>query len=178
MLWNTYPDELDYCTLQSAYEALQGDAPSSIPTIVWLMENPKSPFPLPGAIDLHGHDCMHLLLKQGFSDINEAYVVGFTMGNCSKLHPLHLSIFRFVAQYLYPHPYKIGKDELEFFEAGVSQGRSAPIKDICQLDFHGFKHMTLQQVRVILGLAKIVKRHQQKLQEFLPDREPELVAIA
>jgi hypothetical protein len=67
MLWHNYPDHLDTFTLKDAYETLEGDPPSKIPFIVWLLENPKSPLALPGCIDLYNHDCIHLLLKQGFT---------------------------------------------------------------------------------------------------------------
>jgi hypothetical protein len=152
MLWNIYPESLDNWTLESAQASLHGDPPSSIPWIVWLLENPRSPIALPGAIDLYGHDCMHLLLKQGFSPAQEAYVVGFTMGNSSHLNPLHLLIFCFVARYLYPDPYRMGKRELEIFNVGVRMGKSLQTRNLCQLNFQEWKHITLRQIRLTLGL--------------------------
>lgn len=48
---------------------------------MWLLENPDSPLPFAGKIDLYRHDCLHLLLERGLSVEDEAFVVGFTMGN-------------------------------------------------------------------------------------------------
>ena len=49
--------------------------------LVWLIENPKSPFHLHGAATLHDHDHIHVLLKRGQDNDDEAFVIGFTMGN-------------------------------------------------------------------------------------------------
>jgi hypothetical protein len=155
MLWNVYPECLDHSTLKSAQASLKGDLASAIPRIVWLLENPKSPIALPGAIDLYGHDCMHLLLKQGFSSAHEAYVVGFTMGNSRQLRPIHLWILRFAARYLYPSPYRMSAEEIEIFNVGVKMGRSAPIRDLCDLDFHSFNDIPIAQLRQQLGLKMI-----------------------
>ena len=67
--------------LREALQSMGGDPPSSIPFLLWLLENPDSPIALPGKIDLYRHDCLHLLLDRGFSLYDEAFVVGFTMGN-------------------------------------------------------------------------------------------------
>ncbi len=67
-------------TLEAAIREINGDPASSIPFLVWLLENLASPIALPGKIDLYCHDCLHVLLNKGFSLEDEAFVVGFTMG--------------------------------------------------------------------------------------------------
>ena len=54
---------------------------SDIHWFVWLLENPKSPFRLSGAVNLFNHDIIHILLNRGMDVDDEAYVIGFTMGN-------------------------------------------------------------------------------------------------
>ena len=49
--------------------------------LVWLIENPKSPFHLHGAVTLRDHDHIHVLLGRGQANDDEAFVIGFTMGN-------------------------------------------------------------------------------------------------
>jgi hypothetical protein len=61
-------------TLRQRLNQLGGDRPDQIPFLVWLLENPDSCFALPGCIDLHGHDCLHVLLQRGFSPYDEAFV--------------------------------------------------------------------------------------------------------
>lgn len=50
---------------------------------VWMVENPESPFALAGAIDLYDHDCVHCVLDRGLLLPDEAFVIGYTMGNDS-----------------------------------------------------------------------------------------------
>jgi hypothetical protein len=152
MLWQTYPKYLDEWTLNAAYQSLQGDPPDKIPFMVWLLENPASPLAMPGKIDLAGHDCMHLLLKQGFAAANEAYVVGFTMGNDDRTTWLHLLIFRFAALFLYPPKYRLTRDELAIFDRGVALGRQTKVKNLNQGLLLKWNDTTLQAVREQIGL--------------------------
>lgn len=154
MLWNIYPEALDRQTLKQAQASLQGDPPQAIPFLVWLLENPASRLALPGAIDLYGHDCMHLILKQGFSAAHEAYVVGFTMGNSTKLRDVHRTIIRFAAHYLYPPKYRMNSDHLEIFDVGVKAGRACPTRDLCEVNFRDWDDLTLREVRSVIGLEE------------------------
>jgi hypothetical protein len=152
MLWHSYPEHLDSFPLQKAYETLEGDPPSKIPFIVWLLENPASLVALPGCIDLHGHDCIHLLLKQGFTPRNEAYVVGFTMGNDVKTNWLHLTIFKFAARTLYPKKYRLEASDLEAFENGVEMGQRIRVKNLNRFSFSKWQSKTLTDIRAEIGI--------------------------
>jgi hypothetical protein len=147
MLWKKYPKSLDSTTLELAYQSLQGDAPSEIPKVVWLLENPASPFALPGNIDLFGHDCIHLLLKQGFASANEAYVVGFTMGNDLRTTSIHFNFFKFACLFLYPPKYRLTFAEIAILEKGFKKGRSIPTKNLNQLDLEQWNDKTLRELR-------------------------------
>ena len=57
------------------------DEESKLPLSLWLFEDPDSPVALPGAACLDLHDCLHILLNRGYSTADEAFVVGFSMGN-------------------------------------------------------------------------------------------------
>jgi hypothetical protein len=152
VLWNIYPEELDQFTLKEAYLTLEGDPPLKIPFLVRLIEDPDSLLSLPGRIDLYSHDCLHLLLKQGFTSTGEAYVVGFTMGNDLKTNWFHLLLFKLIARFLYPHPYRHSKEEFQIFDAGFARGRELQIKDLNQATFKGWQNITLPQLRKALGL--------------------------
>jgi hypothetical protein len=155
MLWHKYPDHLDTLTLKAAYETLEGDPPSKIPFIVWLLENPDSPLSFPGCINLYGHDCIHLLLKQGFTSEGEAYVVGFTMGNDARTSQFHLMIFKLAAQILYPVKYRLNPSELETFERGFQVGRSVRIKNLNRTSFEQWEYKAMGQVRAEIGLEAV-----------------------
>ncbi|WP_404786544.1 hypothetical protein [Altericista sp. CCNU0014] len=156
MLWHTYPDGLDTLTLQGAYQTLEGDPPSKIPFIVWLLENPESPLALPGCIDLYGHDCLHLLLKQGFTSENEAYVVGFTMGNDIRTNRVHLFIFKLAARVLYPEKYRLKASDIETFERGFQMGKRVQVKNLNQSSFERWEYKILKDIRTEIGLETAI----------------------
>jgi hypothetical protein len=153
MLWHEYPESLDSQPLQSAYQTLQGDPSSKIPFIVWLLENPDSKLALPGSIDLYGHDCLHLLLKQGFTPSSEAYVVGFAMGNDVRTNKIHLLIFRFIAQFLYPSLYRLSSVDFDVFRQGFELGRKMRIENLNRRLCQEWHSNTLQEIREEIGLA-------------------------
>jgi hypothetical protein len=152
MLWHKYPKALDDMTLEKAYESLEGDAPSEIPKIVWLLENPASPFALPGSIDLFGHDCLHLLLKKGFTSSHEAYVVGFTMGNDERTTDLHFTFFKFASLFLYPPKYRLTIADLAILERGFKKGRNVTTKNLNQMDIEQWNDITLRELREEIDL--------------------------
>lgn len=152
MLWNQYPDRLDNFTLINAFKDLEGDPPGEIPLLVWALENPASPIGMPGSIDLFGHDCIHLLLRKGFSPANEAYIVGFTMGNDTATNWLHLMIFKIAAYFFYPPKYRLSYSELKLFDRGVEFGRKVKVKNINKLDWTKWHHKMLKDLRTELEL--------------------------
>jgi hypothetical protein len=153
MLWHEYPESLDSQPLQSAYQTLKGDPSSKIPFIVWLLENPDSKLALPGSIDLYGHDCLHLLLKQGFTASSEAYVVGFAMGNDVRTNKIHVLIFRFAAQFLYPSLYRLSSADFSMFRRGFELGKKMRIKNLNQILRQEWRSKTLQDIRDEVGLG-------------------------
>ncbi len=152
MLWKKYPKKLDKMTLSEAYKSLQGDEQSDIPWIVWLLENPASPIALPGNVDLAGHDCLHLLLKKGFTSSSEAYVVGFTMGNDQRTKWFHFQFFKLAVLFLYPPKYRLSYSEIRILERGFKLGQRTLVKDLNQVDLVKWNTKTLEQLRSDLGL--------------------------
>jgi hypothetical protein len=139
--------------LGAALQALEGDDSASIPFMVRLLENPSSCLALPGSIDLYRHDCLHLLLGKGFSLDDEAYVVGFTMGNDPATNWLHLAIFRFCSWLLYPKPYRFSWRHFRAFREGVALGRSLPVTHLNRHDFRSREEQTLASLRAAFGLG-------------------------
>lgn len=99
------PQCLAQLTLAQAYNLIVGDCPAEIPFVVWLVENPDSPLPLPGKIHLRQHDYLHLLLRRGFAATDEAYVIGFTMGDDLRTERWHLWLYKLVSLLIYPDMY-------------------------------------------------------------------------
>ena len=103
---------------------------SDIHWLVWLIENPKSPISLTGAIDLFNHDIIHVLLDRGMTTKDEAMVIGFTMGNSETTSSWVRWLFEFIARHLYPTAYKFNDDELIEFERGYAYGYTRPCRNI------------------------------------------------
>ena len=139
--------------LGDALAGMKGDSSDAIPFVVRLLENPASPVALPGMIDLYRHDCLHLLLGRGFTLDDEAFVVGFTMGNDLRTNAFHLAIFKVCSLLFYPRPYRFDRSHLTSFDAGVAQGRKARVRNLNQLDFRACEHRLLASLRQWIGIG-------------------------
>ena len=104
--------------------------PSTIHWFVWLLENPKSPISLTGAIDLYNHDIIHILLDRGMLNRDEAMVIGFTMGNSETTSSWVRWLFEFCARYLYPESYRFNEHDLLEFERGFAYGYTRSKRNI------------------------------------------------
>ncbi|MEO1430925.1 MAG: hypothetical protein AAFS12_00875 [Cyanobacteria bacterium J06632_19] len=139
-------------TLNSAYQKLPGDSPSKIPFLIWLLENPDSPLPFAGKIDLYRHDCLHLLLEKNFSLDDEAFVVGFTMGNDLQTNWLHIVLFKFISNKFYPVSFRFNLQHLAVFDLGYLYGRKVATKNINKIDFQAYKYTSIAEIRKQLGI--------------------------
>jgi len=139
-------------TLKKCLQSLQGDKQSDIPFMVWLLENPDSIFPLPGKINLYNHDCLHILLERGNSLFDEAFVVGFTMGNDLKTNRFHLAVFKFLSNLLYPEHYKFNRQQFKLFDLAFSYGRKLKVKNLNRVDFKAYESRTVGELRKLLGI--------------------------
>lgn len=138
--------------LDNAYQEMNGDAPSKIPFLVWLLENPASPLPFPGKIDLYRHDCLHLLLERGFSLEDEAFVVGFTMGNDPYTKWFHITLFKLISSRFYPRKFRFNKTHLLMFDFGFVYGSQVITKELNTFDFHIYENQTISKIRQDLGI--------------------------
>tara|TARA_Y100001949_G_scaffold176310_1_gene188942 strand:- start:2258 stop:2704 length:447 start_codon:yes stop_codon:yes gene_type:complete len=108
---------------------------------VWLIENPKSPVSLTGAVDLHNHDIIHILLDRDMDVRDEAMVIGFTMGNSEMTSSWVRWLFEFCAKYLYPKGYRFDEKDLLEYERGFAYGYSRPKRNIHTENFVTSKHV-------------------------------------
>ena len=120
---------------------------------VWLLENPKSPISLTGAIDLYNHDIIHLLLKRDMEVRDEAMVIGFTMGNSETTSSWVRWLFEFCARYLYPEGYRFSEADLLEYEKGFAYGYTRPKRNIHLAKFDEKK--TIAKLRKEWGIKLI-----------------------
>ncbi|PCJ59998.1 MAG: hypothetical protein COA79_09330 [Planctomycetota bacterium] len=141
-------------TLKDIINGMPGYEQKDVPFFVWLLENPKSPIAMPGYISLFNHDCIHILLGRGLLPQDEAFVIGFTMGNNSKVRNYHCSIFKFFSLYLYPPNFKLQKRDLFAFELGFKYGRERTVRDINKIDFNEYCQLPIREVRDKMNIQR------------------------
>ena len=149
--WN--PALNDEITLRAAYDSMPGGSPADIPWYVRLLENPASPVALPGAVDLFGHDCIHIMLGRGMLPQDEAFVVGFTMGASGKLARWQRELFTLCARHLYRGFYRFsGTDRLVFNLAADFAARSQrrPVHDV---GWHDLLDSPAGELRASFGIS-------------------------
>jgi hypothetical protein len=138
--------------MSDAINALPGASDVEIPEVVRRLENPSSPVALPGAVTLRRHDVIHILLGRGLLDQDEAFVVGFTMGNSSKYRDADGCVMREALEHWYPEPFRIFGSKLDVFDLGVHAGKNMGIPDISLIPIEELGNATLGQTRRDLKL--------------------------
>ncbi|WP_411123109.1 hypothetical protein [Streptomyces sp. x-19] len=148
--WNPGLD--DTVTLRTAYDAMPGDDSAAIPWYVRLLENPASPVALPGAIDLLGHDCIHILLGRGTLPPDEAFVIGVTMGASGELGAWQEKLFTLGARHLYRGGFRFSHTDLEVFRTAVAFARDTGIRPLHTLPWRDLMHRRLGPLRASVGI--------------------------
>ncbi|MBW4511152.1 MAG: hypothetical protein KME64_32250 [Scytonematopsis contorta HA4267-MV1] len=138
--------------LKDAYSQLFASQCFKVPFLVWLLENPNSPLGLPGKITLYNHDCLHLLLGRNISNQDEAFVIGFTMGNDLKTRWFHVTIFKFFARFVYKFPYRFSPFDIKVFDLGFTYGRRVKVKQINHINFENYGNETIAALREHLDI--------------------------
>lgn len=152
-LSSTFPNNANQ-RLETVYQQMSIDNQSDIPLIVRLFENPSSPIALPGKINLHDHDCLHILLGLGLTPQDEAFILGFTMGNDDRTKRWHIQFFKFLAQYIYPRKYQFNRHELNIFDLGFEYGQRLSYRNLNQVKFIWFYNLTIKEIRNMFGIDR------------------------
>jgi hypothetical protein len=153
MLLTTSAPRLDDRTLSSACNDLQGDPPQDIPFLVWLLENPDSPCALPGDISLANHDRLHCILDRGFSAADEAFIVGFSMGNDRATNWIHVLVIKITAFIFYPKKYRFSLTDMQEFDRGFLVGKNLPLRNLNRGMPPEWDNKKLKEIRRELNLV-------------------------
>ena len=148
--WNPGLD--DAVTLRVAYDNMPGDDASVIPWYVRLLENPASPVALPGAIDLFGHDCVHILLGRGTLPQDEAFVLGVTMGASRRLRTWQQHTYSVCARHLYRGVFRLSRVDRLVFDIAVEFARRSGIKPLHKTPWRDLLDRPLGEIRASLGV--------------------------
>ena len=143
----------DRMTLSQALNSLErvGAAPSEIPFIVRVMENPDycnlrfNRFA--GSVYLRQHDIIHILLGRGLLSQDEAFVIGFTMGSSGNLTVLEARIFSWISKHLYPCPYSFNDNDLFIYRKAIQLASQMDVRRLDQLNLSDFESWPLWALR-------------------------------
>lgn len=142
----------DTQTLRDAYEYMPGDDASKVPWYVRLLENPKSRLALPGAVDLFGHDCIHILLGRGMYAQDEAFVIGVTMGASGELSAGQHELYKLWSQLVYRGPYRFSRVDLLVLDIAVEFARRQNIRPLHRVAWKTVLDRPLGELRASLGI--------------------------
>ena|ERR1043166_2053875 len=137
-------------TLRQAYEQLTKKQTFKMdsPFLVWLLENPRSPLSLPGAISLAQHDYVHCLLGANLKLDGEAFVIGFTMGCDPRMRRYHVWMFQFFSCFLYPRQYRFKMSRhWPLFMKGYALAKASRVRDLEKFDFSNWMDQTVESLR-------------------------------
>jgi hypothetical protein len=144
--------------LADVYRTMPRGPASAVPWYVKTLENPRSPIALAGAVDLFGHDCIHIVLGRGLLQQDEAFVIGFTMGASGSCANWERAVFGFAARWFYRGSYRFSHLDRQVFQFAVDAGRSVGTEQLHRFDFRAKFHRRLSELRLALGLNTVALR--------------------
>jgi len=162
--------------LGEVYDSLPGAGPDEIDQMVKLLENPASPYALPGAASLRAHDSIHILLGRGLLNQDEAFVIGYTMGSAKEeIDPDQVQLFRLAAKILYRPPYQMTDTDLIAFDLGFAAALISPGMKIYEFRFGPAMDRTVGELRAALGIdTHILRSAYREERRRLPDNKASL----
>ncbi len=167
--WNPRLDNGEL-TLRQVRDTLPANDPEDISKIVKLLENPKSPIALKGAVTLDRHDAIHIVLGRGLLPQDEAFVIGFTMGTSKNIRKWEEFLFKAASMYIYPKIYRFNRTHMKAFDLGLQAGKKSKVKKIYEFPFENCDHMKLAELRKIVGVdINELKNYFRKEIEVLPN---------
>lgn len=150
--------EDDERSMREAYESLTaiGNSQDEVPLIVKLTENPKFHFGglgfFKGRVTLQQHDYIHILLGRGLTLMDEAFVIGFTMGSTDRVSTHEQGLFSFINKIFYPKPYRFKEDGMKVFRDAVALAYVSDCLPLESVDFEPLLDLPLRDVRKALNL--------------------------
>src|SRR5580700_1102646 len=115
--WNPFVLD-ERLSLANALATMPSSPIKKIPFFVWLFENPASPLRLAGSANLREHDISHVILGRGLLLQDEAFVIGFVMGNAMDSAGWDRLIYQAVGRLIYRKPFRFRRKDNTAFNLG------------------------------------------------------------
>ncbi len=148
----------DRRTLRNAFDSLMsvGNSQDEVPLIVRLAENPEYHFSglgfFKGRVTLEQHDFIHIILGRGLTLMDEAFVLGFTMGSTDRVSTQEANLFNWINQILYPKPYRFTPEGTQVFKDAVALAYVSDCTPLETVDFRPMLDWPLCRIREAINL--------------------------
>ena len=126
------------------------------PLMVKLANSPKLSSPslkvFSGKMDLHQHDCIHILLGRGLLDMDEAFTAGFTMGSSKKVTESEHGLYAYIAQHIYPSVHKFTDQEIAIFKDAIKISYISNCSPLDKFNFDDWLDQPVGNIRDAVGI--------------------------
>ncbi len=148
----------DQRSMRDAFDSLTsiGNLQDEVPLIVRLAENPEYHFSglgfFKGRVTLEQHDYIHIILGRGLTLMDEAFVLGFTMGSTDRVSTHEANIFNWINRILYPKPYRFTPEGTQVFKDAVALAYVSDCTPLETVDFRSMLDWPLHKIREAINL--------------------------
>jgi hypothetical protein len=151
--WNPFVLD-ERLSLANALATMPSSPIKKIPFCVWLFENPASPFRLAGSANLREHDISHVILGRGLLLQDEAFVIGFVMGNAMDSAGWDRLIYQAVGRLIYRKPFRFRRKDNTAFNLGFDIGQSMTNRNLFTREVRDLVEFSIREVREAMGLER------------------------
>lgn len=153
------PLHQDSMTLMSALASVPPlSNKSELPLMLRLQRDPDLSFlgqlVFHSGVDEHQHNCIHILLGRGLLPMDQAFVLGFTLGSSRKgstpEHRLHAEVGR----HFYKHVPLFSESEGAVFKEGIKLAYLSFCAPLDSFDFQPWHNQSLREIRKAIGLEQ------------------------
>ena len=153
------PFHQDNMTLMSALASVPPlSDKSELPLMLRLQRDPDLSFlgqlVFHAGLDEHQHDCIHILLGRGFLPMDQAFVLGFTLGSSKKSSMPEPKLHAEVGRHFYKNVPLFSESESAVFKEGVKLAYLSFCAPLESFDFRPWHNQTLREIREAIGLEQ------------------------
>jgi len=113
-------------------------------------------FPKP--LDQLQLDCIHILLGRGLHVMDEAFVLGFTVGSIKKVHDREEHWHAMLKRHVYPHIPQFAGQEIAVCRNGLRLAYISNCMALDQCDFSTWFDHSLHDIRAAIGVESELLR--------------------
>lgn len=131
---------------------------SELPLMLRLQRDPDLSFlgqlVFQAGLDQHQHDCIHILLGRGLLPMDQAFVLGFTLGSSKKGSMPESKLHAEVGRHFYKKVQLFSESESAVFKEGIKLAYLSFCAPLDNFDFRPWHNQPLRDIREAIGLEQ------------------------